>query len=118
MRTTDKLWIVLLFLCVFLLGTAIVKRFAINALQSADRQSAVTALTAEKEDSRVYWSEEGKRREFAQAEYVLPEKDFTENEETELPEDLEDEIESISLEEALAILDEIAEWERGRSDEK
>ncbi len=111
----DKLWIVLLFLCVFFIGQALVKRFAINALRSADRQSAVAAITAEKEDSRVYWNEEGKRRNFENAEYILPEKDFTEGEETEFAQDLEEEIESISLEEAIALLDEIAEWERGEN---
>ncbi len=109
----DKLWIVLLFLCAFFLGTAVVKRLAVRTLAFADSRSAVSAITADKADSRVYWSEEGKRRSFENAEYILPAKDFTENEETESG-DLEEEIDSISLEEAIALLDEIAEWERNR----
>ena len=114
MRTTDKLWIVLIFLCVFLLGTAVVKKLTIKALSSAERQSTISLMTEGKDDPKVFWEEEGCRREFENADYTLPENDFIENERTEFPENLEEEMDSISLKEALAILDEIAEWERSR----
>ena len=100
----DKIWIVLLFLGVFLLGSSIVKRMMIRFINSADRQDAVSAIVAEKEDPRVFWKEEGKRRDPENAEYELLEEDFFENEKIEFSERFEDEFSGLSDEEAEKIL--------------
>lgn len=100
----DKLWIVLLFLGVFLILSNLVKRFAIRFINSAEAQSAVSVMVSEKEDPRVFWNEEGKRREPEQAEYEISEEDFFEKEETEFSENFEDEFSSLSDEEINAVL--------------
>ena len=102
----DKLWIVLLFLGVFLILSNLVKRFAIRFINSAEAQSSVSVITAEKEDPRVFWNEEGKRREPDLAEYELSEEDFFEKEETEFFENFEDEFSSLSDEEIDTVLKE------------
>lgn len=105
----DKLWIVLLFLGVFFIGSSLVKRLMIRFINSADNQSAISAMTADKEDPKVFWAEEGLRRDFEQAEYDLPEEDFFENEITEI--DFEKDIENLSDEEINAILEETGLFE-------
>lgn len=69
-------------------------------------------MTAEKEDPRVFWKEEGKRRDFEQAEYELPEEDFFENEKTELALDFEKEIAALSDEEINIIFEEADLFEK------
>lgn len=108
----DKLWIILLFLGVFLIGSNIVKKVMIRFINSADNQSGLSAMTAEKEDPRVFWKEEGKRRDFEQAEYELPEEDFFENEKTELALDFEKEIAALSDEEINIIFEEADLFEK------
>ena len=99
-----KLWIVILFLGTFLIGSSIVKRMVIRFMNSADNQNVVSAITAEKEDPKVFWAEEGRRREPEQAEYKLSPEDFFENESTEFAESFEEEFAKLSAEEADEIL--------------
>ena len=112
----DKLWIVLLFLGVFLLLSNLVKRFAIRFINSAEAQSAVSVMVSEKEDPRVFWKEEGKRREPELAEYELSEDDFFEKEETEFSEKFEDEFSSLSEDEISEVLREAKLLEEGDSE--
>lgn len=100
----DKIWIVLLFLGVFLLGSSIVKRLMIRFINSADRQDMISAMVSEKEDPKVFWEESGNRREPENAEYVLSEEDFFENEATEFSETFEEEFSGLSDEEKENIL--------------
>ena len=107
----DKLWIVLLFLGVFLLGSNIIKGIAIRFINSAENQSSVSVITAEKDDPKVFWNEKGFRREPQQAEFVLPEEDFFENEKTEFPGNFEDEFKNLSEEEKNRIFEEAGIFE-------
>lgn len=100
----DKLWLVLLFLGIFLICSIIVKRIVINALNTAERRSTISAITAEKNDPKVYWEESGKKRNFENAEVVLSENDFFENEETEFSPTFEEEFSNLSDEETEEIL--------------
>ena len=108
----DKLWIVLLFLGVFLFVNNLIKRAAIRFLNSADNQSSVSAITAEKDDPKVFWEENGFRREAQQADYELPEEDFFENEKTEFSESFEDEFKNLSEEEIGEVLKEAGLFEK------
>lgn len=108
----DKMWIVLLFLGVFLIADNIIRRIAIRSLNSAENQSAVSAITTEKEDTRVFWAEEGLRREPENAEFELPEEDFFGNEKTEISEKFEDEFSGLSEEETEKILKETGLFEK------
>lgn len=108
----DKIWIVLLFLGVFLIGSGIVRRVVIRFINSAEGQSAVSAMVYEKEDPKVFWQEEGKRREPENAEYVLPEEDFFENEQTEFFETFEEELKNLSDEDKEQIFEEAGLFER------
>ena len=72
--------------------------------QSAEEGSSATL--EDKEDPRVFWREEGLRREPENAELELPEKDFFEEEETEFFEDFEKEFSGLSEEDAEKILEE------------
>lgn len=100
----DKIWIVLLFLGVFLLGSSVVKRLMIRFINTADRQDAVFAIVAEKEDPKVFWNESGNRREPENAKYTLLEEDFFENEVMEFSETFEEELSSLSDEEIDEVL--------------
>lgn len=111
-KTMDKLWIILLFLGAFLIGSNIVKKLMIRFINSADNQSAVSAMTANKEDPKVFWAEEGLRRDFEQAEYELPEEDFFQNEKNEFADDFEEEFANLSEEEAKEILEKAGLFER------
>ncbi|MBE6899936.1 MAG: hypothetical protein E7479_04640 [Ruminococcaceae bacterium] len=102
----DKFWIVLLFLGVFLIGSNIVKRIAVRFINSAENQSSVSVITAEKDDPKVFWNEKGFRREPQQADFVLPAEDFFGNEKTEFSENFEDELKNLSEEEQNKILEE------------
>lgn len=102
----DKLWIVLLFLGVFLIGSNIIKRIAIRFINSAENQSSFFAAAAEKDDPKVFWEEKGFRREPEQAEFDLPEEDFFGNEKTEFSENFEDEFKNLSEEEMNGIFEE------------
>lgn len=113
----DKIWIVLLFLGVFLIGSNLVKRMMIRFLSSADRQSSISVITAEKEDPVVFWREEGKRRLPENAEYELLEKDFFEKEENEFAESFEEEFSNLSDEEINSILEEAELLEKGGDSE-
>ena len=108
----DKLWIVLLFLGVFLLGSSFIKRIAIRFLNSAENQNAVSAITAEKDDPKVFWKENGLRREPQQADFELPEEDFFENEKTEFSENFEEELKNLSEEEIAEVLEEAGLFEK------
>ena len=108
----DKLWIVLLFLGVFLFVNNLIKRAAIRFLNSADNQSSVSAITAEKDDPKVFWKENGFRREAQQADYELPEADFFENEKTEFSESFEDEFKNLSEEEIGKVLTDAGLFEK------
>ncbi|MBQ2861768.1 MAG: hypothetical protein IJE83_03155, partial [Oscillospiraceae bacterium] len=66
----------------------------------------------EKEDPKVFWQEEGKRREPENAEYVLPEEDFFENEQTEFFETFEEELKNLSDEDKEQIFEEAGLFER------
>ena len=112
----NKIWIVLLFLCVFLLLSSIVKRFAIRFINSAESQSSYSPTIAEKEDPRVFWNEEGKRREPENAEYELPEEDFFETEKTEFPETFEESFFGLSEDEKEKILSEAGLFEEEGDD--
>lgn len=101
----DKLWIVILFLCAFLICSCIVKRFAIKSLNSAESRSAVGVITAEKDDPKVFWEKEGFRREPQQADFELPDTDFFENEKMEFEESFERELENLSYEDVCEILE-------------
>lgn len=103
---------VLLFLGVFLIGSNIVKKLAIRFINSADNQSTLSAITAGKEDPKVFWAEEGNRRDFEQAEYTLPEEDFFEREKTEFAETFEEEFGSLSDEEIESVLEEAGLFEK------
>jgi hypothetical protein len=107
----DKLWIVLLFLGVFLLGSNIIKGIAIRFLNSAENQSSVSAITAGKDDPKVFWEEKGFRREPQQADFELPEEDFFENEKTEFSEEFEGEFSGLSEKEINNILEETGIFE-------
>ena len=113
----DKMWIVLLFLCVFLIGNAVVKKIVIRFLNSADNQSAISAIAAEKDDPKVFWEKEGFRREPENAEFVLPEEDFFENEKTEFPEKFEEEFENLSEEEIDKVLTDAGLFEKKGGEE-
>ena len=102
----DKLWIVLLFLGVFLLGSNIIKGIAIRFLNSAENQSSVSMIISEKDDPKVFWEEKGFRREPQQADFELPEEDFFENEKTEFFENFEEEFKNLSEEEQNRIFEE------------
>lgn len=108
----DKVWIILLFLFVFLLVSSIVKRLAIRFISSADSQNAVSVITEEKEDPKVFFAEEGLRRDFENAEYTLPEEDFFENEKTEFADSFEKEFDALSDEEARMILEQSGLFEK------
>lgn len=101
----DKLWIVLLFLGAFLIGSNLVKRLMIRFINSAENQSSVSAITAEKDDPKVFWAEEGFRREPEQADYELPPEDFFGDEKTEFSENFEDEFKNLSEEEIYEVLE-------------
>lgn len=70
-------------------------------------------MTSEKEDPKVFWKEEGRRREPEQAEYELCEKDFFEKEETEFENSFEEEFSNLSDDEINAILEEAELFEKG-----
>ena len=108
----DKFWTVLLFLFVFLLVSSIVKRLAVRFINSADNKKAVSVITAEKEDPKVFFAEEGLRRDFEKAEYTLPEEDFFENEKNEFSESFEEEFNALSDDEARMILEESGLFEK------
>ena len=116
-RPMDKLWIVLLFLGVFLILSNLIKSFAIRFLNSAENQSSVSAIVSEKDDPKVFWSEEGFRREPEQAEFELPEEDFFENEKTEFPEKFEDEFKNLSEEEIGKVLADAGLFEKKGGEE-
>ncbi len=101
-----KFWIVILFLCVFLICSNIVKRFMLRFINSAENSEAVSIITAEKDNAKIFWEKEGFRRNPSIAEFELPEKDFFENENTELSEDLEEEFKNLSDDEVEKILEE------------
>lgn len=103
-KPMDKLWIVLLFLGVFLIGSSFAKKLMIRFINSAENQSAVSVIVSEKEDPRVFWNEEGKRREPEQAEFEIPDEDFFGNEKTEFFEKFEDEFSSLSDDEIEKVL--------------
>ncbi len=112
----DKLFIVILFLCAFLICSSIVKRFAIKSINSAENKSAVSAITAEKDDPKIFWEKEGFRREPLQADFELPDTDFFENEKTEFEESFEREFENLSYEDTCEILETVGLFEK--DDEK
>ena len=100
----DKLWIVLLFLCVFFIMNNAAKRtiFKIMAKNSEEIEEKISV--EDKEDPAVFWMAEGKRREPENAKFVLPEEDFFENEKTEFFETFEEELKDLSDEESEKIL--------------
>ena len=108
----DKLWIVFLFLGVFLLINNFAKRFLIKAMASKNIESPVFVSLEDETDPKVFWEKEGFRRKAEQADFVLPEEDFFENEKTEFSEDFEKELSGISEEEANEILKEAGLYEK------
>lgn len=100
----DKIWIVFLFLIVMLAGNRAVKYFIIRKMSSEAAGNDAFVPSEEKEDPKIFWEKEGFRREPQQADYILPEEDFFENEKTEFPESFPDELKGISEAEAKAIL--------------
>ena len=113
----DKIWIVLLFLGVFLLGSNIIKGIAIRFLNSAENQSSVSMIISEEDDPKVFWKENGFRREAQQADYELPEEDFFENEKTEFSESFEDEFKNLSEEEIGKVLTDAGLFEKEGGEE-
>jgi hypothetical protein len=108
----DKLWIVFLFLGVFLLINNFAKRFLIKVMASKNTESPVFVSSEDETDPKVFWEKEGFRRKAEQADFVLPEEDFFENEKTEFSEDFEKELSGISEEEANEILKEAGLYEK------
>ena len=110
----DKLWIIPLFLVIFLALNNTVKSLIIKRIASKEKEepSASSVGFEEKEDPRVFFREEGLRREPENAEYDLPEKDFFENEETEFFEHFEEEFSGLSEDDAEKILFEAGLFEK------
>ena len=108
----DKLWIVFLFLGVFLLINNFAKRFLIRAMVSKNTEGSVFVSSEDETDPRTFWEKEGFRRKAEQADFILPEEDFFENEKTEFSEDFEKEFSGISEEEAKEILKEAGLYEK------
>ena len=102
----DKIWIIPLFLCVFFISNNLIKRLIYKKMFAQSAKEGSSATIEDKEDPRVFWKEEGLRREPENAELELPEKDFFENEKTEFFEDFEKEFSGLSDEEAEKILEE------------
>ena len=107
----DKLWIVFLFLGVFLLINNFAKRFFIGLINSDKCESSVFIPEDDENDPKVFWEKEGFRRKPEQAEYVLPEEDFFENEKTEFSEEFEGEFSGLSEKEINNILEETGIFE-------
>ena len=107
----DKLWIVFLFLGVFLFINNFAKRFFIGLIASDKCESSVFVPEDDENDPKVFWEKEGFRREPEQAEYILPEKDFFEDEKTEFSEDFEEEFSGLSEKEIENILEEAGIFE-------
>ena len=107
----DKLWIVFLFLGVFLLINNFAKRFFIGLINSDKCESSVFVPEDDENDPKVFWEKEGFRRKPEQAEYVLPEEDFFENEKTEFSEEFEGEFSGLSEKEIKKILEETGIFE-------
>ena len=107
----DKLWIVFLFLGVFLLINNFAKRFFIGLINSDKCESSVFIPEDDENDPKVFWKKEGFRRKPEQAEYVLPEEDFFENEKTEFSEEFEGEFSGLSEKEINKILEETGIFE-------
>ena len=107
----DKLWIVFLFLGVFLLINNFAKRFFIGLINSDKCESSVFVPEDDENDPKVFWEKEGFRRMPEQAEYVLPEEDFFENEKTEFSEEFEGEFSGLSEKEVKNILEEAGIFE-------
>ena len=107
----DKLWIVFLFLGVFLLINNFAKRFFIGLINSDKCESSVFVPEDDENDPKVFWEKEGFRRKPEQAEYVLPEEDFFENEKTEFSEEFEGEFSGLSEKEINNILEETGIFE-------
>lgn len=108
----DKIWIVFLFLGVFLIGNNLIKRIIFGKIASDAMENPSEVTFEEKEDLRVFWAEEGLRREPENAEYVLPEEDFFENEKNEFSESFEEEFHGLSDEEKEKILMEAELFEK------
>ncbi len=108
----DKLWIVFLFLGVFLLINNFAKRFLIKAMVSKNSESSVFVSLEDENDPKVFWEKEGFRRKAEQADFILPEEDFFENEKTEFSEDFEKELSGLSEEEVNKILKEAGLYKR------
>ncbi len=102
----DKIWIVFLFLGVFFIMNNFVKKIFLRRMASESVQEAYTEDAADKEDPKVFWEKEGRRREPENAEYVLPEEDFFDNEKTEFFDSFEEEFNNLSDEERNRILEE------------
>lgn len=107
----DKLWIVFLFLGVFLLINNFAKRFFIGLINSDKCESSVFVPEDDENDPKVFWEKEGFRRIPEQAEFVLPEEDFFENEKTEFSEEFEGEFSGLSEKEINNILEETGIFE-------
>ena len=108
----DKLWIVFLFLGVFLLINNFAKRFFIGLINSDKCESSVFIPEDDENDPKVFWEENGFRREAQQADYELPEADFFENEKTEFSENFEDELKNLSEKEIAEVLEEAGLFEK------
>ncbi len=108
----DKLWIVLLFLGVFLFINNFAKRFLIKAMVSKNSESSVFVSLEDESDPKVFWEKEGFRREPQQADFILPEEDFFENEKNEFSENFEEELEKLSEEEIDKVLKEAGLFEK------
>ena len=80
-------------------------------MASTNTESPVFVSLEDETDPRIFWGKEGFRREPQQADFVLPEEDFFENEKTEFSEDFEKEFSGISEEEAKEILKEAGIYE-------
>ena len=111
-HSVDKLWIVFLFLGVFLLINNFAKRFLISLVASQKCETAVFVSEDEEADPKIFWEKEGFRREPEQADFVLPEEDFFENEKTEFSEIFEEEFSGLSEAEANKILEEAGIFEK------
>ncbi|MBR5309812.1 MAG: hypothetical protein IKU42_01650 [Oscillospiraceae bacterium] len=102
----DKLWIVLLFLCVFFIGNGMIKRLFVRYMSSGKAEDINFVSAEDKEDPKIYWEKSGNRREPENAEFVLPDEDFFENEKLEFYQNFEDEFSGLSDEEKEKILHE------------
>ena len=108
-------WVYLLFAATCALGVLIAAR-ANRKYMNYYENNMTKELEKKAESPKDIWKKEGCSRSFENSEYTLPEEDFFENEETELPDTEEELFSGLSDEEKQEIMREagLSEDEDGR----